>query len=347
MWVGLWALLAAGSLQAQDDAPLRVAIKPLTPFVNVEVDNTYSGFSIDLWDEIARRAGLDYTYVPLETVAEVLDAVAGGEADVGLAGISITREREEVLDFSQPMFNSGLRIMTALRGGSSPLTLLASFFTPQLLLIVGVLLAVIVAVGHLIWLFERHNPEFPDAYLPGVGEGIWWAASALVGSSDKMPRSPIARAGAIAWVLSGIILVSVFTANVTTQNTIQQLESSIRGLDDLPGKRIATVEGTTAAAFLREERLIFAPVASIEDAYRLLANNTVDAVVYDAPVLQYYALTEGRGRVTLTGALFARQDYGIALQAGSPLRESIDRALLEMHEDGTYDDLYQRWFGSE
>lgn len=330
---------------AAQTAPLTVAIKPLTPFVIYNSDGTYSGFSIELWEEIARRMNVQFEYLPLQTVTEVLDAVRTRQANVGIAGISITREREEFVDFSQPMFNSGLKIMTAAQGSNPGLAVLLQLLSPQLLIILLILVVIIVLVGHLVWIFERKNPDFPDDYFPGIGEGIWWAAASLLGSSDKMPRSVAGRVGAIIWVVTGIILISVFTASLTAEHTIHQLESDIRGVDDLPGKRIVTVEGTTAAQFLEAQRIIFSSVPNIEEAYPLLLNDGADAVVYDAPVLQYYALTEGKGRVTVIGSLFDRQDYGIALPTGSPNRELIDRALLAILEEGVYDTLYQKWFG--
>lgn len=336
-------LIAAAPLAAQDD-PLRVAIKPLTPFV-IEDDGSYSGFSIDLWAAIAEHLSVPYEYVRFETVGEVLEAVRTGQADVGIAGISITREREGFLDFSQPMFNAGLQIMTSMRGSSPGFDLLLRLFQPELLIIPLIMIVVVVLVGHVIWLVERRNPEFPDDYLPGVGEGIWWAASALIGGSDKMPRSLIGRVGAIVWVLTGIILVAYLTANLTAQNTVNQLQNNIRSVEDLPGRRIATVQNTTAQAYLREQGLLYVGVTAIEDAYDLLDAGAVDVIVYDSPVLLYYANTEGRGRFQVVGAVFARQDYGIALPTASRNRERIDLALLALIEDGQYDAIFRRWFG--
>ncbi|MDX2136793.1 MAG: transporter substrate-binding domain-containing protein [Chloroflexota bacterium] len=155
------------SAVAQDTTPLRVAIKPLTPFVIYNDDGTFSSFSIDLWEAIAERNTWGFEYVPLETVADVLEMVRTGDADVGIAGISITREREETLDFSQPMFNAGLQIMTNTNGSAPGLDLLLRFFSPSLLLVFIVLFVVIILVGHLVWLVEHKKPEFPDDYLPG------------------------------------------------------------------------------------------------------------------------------------------------------------------------------------
>ncbi len=331
---------------AAQQQPLKVAIKPLTPFVIYGENNQYSGFSIDLWTEIAKRMGVDYAYVPLKTVAEVLDAVQSNQVDLGIAGISITKDREQLLDFSQPMFNSGLKILVPAHQNDAGVSILLQLLTPNLLVILGILLVVIIGVGHLVWFFERKNPAFRHTYFAGVGEGIWWAASSLLGGADKMPQSIAGRVGAIIWIITGIILISLFTANLTAQNTVQQLESNIRGLDDLPGKRITTVEGTTATRYLDDQQLVYTTVKTIEDAYQLLTHKRTDAVIYDAPVLQYYANTTGKGLVTVVGSLFNRQDYGIALPTGSHNREQIDQALLSIIEDGTYETIYQRWFGT-
>jgi polar amino acid transport system substrate-binding protein len=332
-------------LAAQEQS-LKVAIKPLTPFVIYGDNNQFSGFSIDLWTEIAQRMGVNYEYVPLKTVTEVLDVVQSNQVDLGIAGISITKDREQLLDFSQPMFNSGLKILVAAHQSDAGISILLQLLTPNLLVIFGILLVVVITVGHFVWFFERKNPAFRHTYFAGVGEGIWWAASSLLGGADKMPQSIAGRIGAIVWIITGIILISLFTANLTAQNTVQQLESNIRGLDDLPGKRIATVEGTTATRYLDDQQLVYTTVKTIEDAYELLIGKRTDAVIYDAPVLQYYANTTGKGLVTVVGSLFNRQDYGIALPTGSPNREQIDQALLSIIEDGTYETLYQRWFGT-
>jgi len=72
----------------------------------------------------------------------------------------------------------------------------------------------------------------------------------------------------------------------------------------------------------------------------------VQAVVYDAPVLLYHAATEGKGSVQTTGPIFKEETYGIALPTGSPLRKPINEALLRLKQDGTYEELYTKWFGA-
>lgn len=345
----LLLIVCALPAHAQDD-PLRVAIKPLEPFVNYEADGTYSGFSIDLWRALAEQLNLqegdDYVWMPLETVEDVLFAVRDGDADVGIAGISITREREEFLDFSQPMFNSGLQILTRVQHeGSLTFDGFWALLSVDILWLLAGLAVAAVVFGHIMWFAERRtNPDMPDGYRDGIGEAIWWTLTSIIAVSENHPRTGVGRAIGFLWMIVGILLIAALTADITVTNTVQQLEGSIQSVDDLPGKRIVTVAGTTAEDYLLSNNLRHTTATTIEEAYTQLEAGFADAVVFDAPVLMYYAITEGKGSVQVIGGMFARQDYGIAVSSGSPLREDIDRALLSLIETGEYTNLYNAWF---
>ena len=149
------------------------------------------------------------------------------------------------------------------------------------------------------------------------------------------------------WIALSIILIAQFTAAITASLTVQQLTGIINGPDDLPGKSVATVRGSTAAQYLDKQQIGYVPVEKIEDAYDLLATGNAQAVVYDAPVLLYHAANKGKGRVQMVGPIFEEETYGIALPTGSPLRKPINGILLKLKQDGTYQELYDKWFGSK
>jgi len=73
----------------------------------------------------------------------------------------------------------------------------------------------------------------------------------------------------------------------------------------------------------------------------------VEAVVYDAPNLLYYANGEGKGKVTVVGKIFEPQNYGLALPEGSPLREKINRAILKLTESDELERIKRKWFGNQ
>jgi polar amino acid transport system substrate-binding protein len=328
---------------------LRVATKPLEPFV-VKQGDRWAGFSIDLWNAVAQRLNVDTEWIEVQEVTEQVDAVQTGRADAALAGISMTAEREKLVDFSTPYFDAGLQILTRPMGRPPLWREVAHLLTPGLLWILAVGLLFSLVMGHLIWLIERRRyPGFPSGYLRGVAEGVWWMF--LVVASGQYRNSETRNVAkhlmtAAAWLV-GVALIAQFTATITANLTVQQLTSAIAGPDDLPGKSIATVGNSTAAGYLTAQGLAFTRVERIEDATDLLRRGDVEAVVYDAPVLQYYVATQGKGRAQVVGPIFEPEKYCIALPIDSALRRPINEALLDLYQDGTYETIRRKWFGRQ
>ena len=330
---------------------LRVVTKRFEPLVIYE-DNKYTGFSIELWEKIAQSLGRPYELYGVNTIAKLLDEVERGAADVAIAGISITVTREQVLDFSHAFFDTGLQIMVRESSGSILKEVIykifAVIFSRELLYGVSIFLVVLLIASHVIWAVERrHNPQFPQRYPLGLWHSIWWAVVTVttVGYGDKTPKGAVGRLFGLIWILAGYFVFAYFTASVTSTVTVQELHGIIAGPKDLYGKKVATVRKSTAADYLVHQGITAVAVDDITSAYPLLESGEVDAIVYDAPVLQHYASKTGKGKVKVVGLLFEEQNYGIAIQVGSPYREEINIALLKLMESGGYEELRNRWFG--
>ncbi len=69
-------------------------------------------------------------------------------------------------------------------------------------------------------------------------------------------------------------------------------------------------------------------------------------MVTGAPILRYYAAHEGKGQVKMVGPEINDAPVAIMVQLDSPLRKRIDVALLALREDGSYQRLYEKWFGN-
>ena len=145
-------------------------------------------------------------------------------------------------------------------------------------------------------------------------------------------------------MFTAVVFVAYFTATVTTSLTVQQLQGGIQNENDLPGKNVATIAGSTSANYLRKNNIQATEVSRIEDAYDLVLNGQVEAVVFDAPVLLYYASHGGKGKVQTVGSIFENENYGIVFSPNSPYRRQINNALLKLLENGTYQDIYKKWF---
>jgi polar amino acid transport system substrate-binding protein len=337
--------------RAQTAAPeLRVVTRVLPPLV-VDQGGKLTGFSIDLWEKIAERTQVKMRYQAAPDVRALLEEVRAGRADLGVAAISITAAREAEFDFSHPILNAGLQIMVRGKGqdtDANPLMdLLGLLFSKTILVWMGIALLLILLPAHIVWLLERRHPNgiIPtDKYIPGIFHAMYWAAGTLATQSDQMPRQWLARLIAVFWMFTGVVFVAFYTAQLAATLTVQQIQGGINGPDDLQGKKVATTRGSTAAAHLRELRASVIEVGQIEDAYRALLNKEADAVVFDAPVLLYYAANDGKGRVHMVGAAFRKEDYGIVFQPGNALRKQVNNALLALREDGSYQQIYDKWF---
>ena len=129
--------------------------------------------------------------------------------------------------------------------------------------------------------------------------------------------------------------------------TVQQLRGDIQGPDDLPGHRVATVQGSTSAEYLTRSQVQDTEFSAVDEAIESLVRGDADAVVYDAPVLRYYASHEGKGKVQVVGPIFRKESYGILFPTDSRYRKPVNEALLRLRENGTYDRLLTKWFGEE
>jgi len=347
-------LVMASSATAQTNtSELRIVTRVLPPVV-VDQNGTMSGFSIDLWNKIAEHLQLKIRYHVAPDVRALLDEVRDGKADVGVAAISITSAREATYDFSHPILNAGLQIMVRGKGqdaDANPLMeLLGLLFSKTILLWLGIALILILVPAHIVWLLERRHPDGivpTEKYFPGIFHAMYWAAGTLATQAEQMPRQWLARVLAVLWMFTGVVFVAFYTAQLTATLTVQQIQGTINGPDDLQGKKVATTRGSTAAAYLRELRAQVIEVSVIEDAYQALVNKEADAVVFDAPILLYYAANEGKGRVHMVGLPFRKEDYGIVFQAGNPLRKQVNNTLLAMREDGSYQQIFDKWFSAK
>lgn len=223
-----------------------------TPSVNVATDPSFVpfemmdsetgemiGFDMDIINAVAERAGFEVNLTTME-FSGIIPAVQTGSQEIAIAGTTITEERAQVVDFSDPYYDSGLQIIV------------------------------------------RANNE------------------------------------------------------------------DISSLEDLQGLTIGTKIGSTSYDFLQQELgegADITPYPGTADMYMALLGRNVDAVLYDAPNVAYFSQTRGEGRTKVVGPLYEGQQYGIVFHKGSEWVEPTNEALAAMREDGTYDEIYKKWFG--
>lgn len=349
----LTGLVPEAAAQAAEGGKVRVVTRNLEPF-SFEQDGRRMGYAAELWNQLARETKLEYEIQVVGTAQEVIDALMNKTADVGLGAISVTAKREAVIDFSQPFYESGLQILVA---GSTAnfadniLPLIKNLFNLELIGAFVLLLVAMFIISHLVWRFEHpvNGDMWPKDYKQGMWESFWWTVSTLLvgGADNKGPVGVGGRIVAIIWMLLSIVLVSLLTASFTTTLTINTLNGDINGPSDLPGRKVATVKGSTAETWLTSKGGKVVPFATVMECISALKKGGAEAVVYDAPVLRYEAGKMHDGKLQTVGPVFERQNYAFALQQNSPLREKLDLGLLQLTEQGVGNELREKYFGAD
>jgi glutamine transport system substrate-binding protein len=125
----------------------------------------------------------------------------------------------------------------------------------------------------------------------------------------------------------------------------------IQGTDDLKGKKLAAQNGTIGAAYCDEVKNADAATETrifddIGLAFMELEKGGVDAVVNDHPVTAYYLKTATDTSIKMVGDIFSAEDqYGIAVKKGNTeLLNALNEGLIKIKENGTYDEIYSKWF---
>jgi len=348
----LTAVVAAGMARAQEEPPLArkliVGTKEAPPFAMKSSDGVWTGISIDLWRQIASELNLTFEFRELD-LKGLLDGVADHSLDAGVAALTITPEREKVLDFTHAFHTTGLGIAIAAKIGNPWVAVLKRFFSVAFLKVVAALFFLLLVVGMLVWWFEkRKNPnQFGGGAAGGIASAFWFSAVTMttVGYGDKAPVSLGGRLVTLIWMFAAIIVISSITAAITSALTVTQLESPVRGPEDLSKVRVGTVADSTSESYLQEKRISFQAYKTVAEGLRAISDGKIDAVVYDAPVMRYLINQNYQGQMHVLPKTFVRQEYAIALPAGSTLREPINRVLLEKVGDPAWQETLYRYLG--
>ncbi len=330
-----WLLfvLLASLVRPAGAAPVKVGTKEVPPFAYRDDDGRWQGSTIELWRDMASDLDLEYTFEE-RSLPGLLTGLEDGSLDLVAAALTVTAEREASVDFTHPFHTTGLAVVV--RDESSPIWLQAVrlLFSSSFLALVLTVGALQLLVGSLVWRIERRaNPEqFGHGSLwRGLAAGFWWSTVTMttVGYGDKTPKTWAGRVVAQAWMLCSVVIVSVFTATVASNLTVDQLSSQVHSASDLSHIRIAVTRKSTSDSYANARDVDAVRTDTLDAALEMLEQGSVDAVVHDAPLLQEALRARGGERLKLLEFRFQRQDYAFAVPTGSPLRESVNRALPE------------------
>jgi len=330
---------------------IKVGVLNAEPFAIPDTAMKWTGYAVVMFEASSIHAHVLPEFREYASADALIDAVASGEVDAGAGNTLVTSERLERVDFSQPILDAGLRVMVSSEKTSSFFRVIDGLVEgghARLLAwcVIGALgLTVVVSL-----LLRRFDREFTPHLHEGLAESFHHVVSVAVTgkTSYKGGVVPpwIGRIVAAIWLLFGLATVAYLTSTVTSVMTADVLHRQINGSKDLRGKTIGIAAESGGDTYCSEQKLDIVKFGKFADAVQAMLEHRVDAVVGDASILEYYDLKHPEVKVNVVGELFQRRHFGFSFHRdGTNLREKFDIAILALRENGTLDQIRQRWFG--
>lgn len=320
---------AFGLIGAQDST-LTIGLKPTPPFVVQDAAGRPSGLSHSFWELIDDKVPARINYKWYTDVEDMLQAIARGEVDMSINPVTVTEQRMDSLDFSQPYFISGTAMVR--RSESNWMVFLQNFFSKQFFSALAILLGIILFFGILVWFFERRKAD-ADQFRKdwqGIFDGFWWSAVTMttVGYGDKSPETTGGRTVAFVWMFTAILLISGLTAGVASALTVKSMESKIESVEDLRRFKSGTIRATGTAEFLGNYGLPNQYYESVEEGFEAVRRGEIDVFVFDRPVLRFYLEKGVNSDLHLDDRDLKTDYYSFTYPKNSPLRDALDPKIV-------------------
>ena len=341
-------MVCALGAEQRETEPLRVAVYEVPPYGYVDTDGLISGVSVDLWRRVAEQMEWSFKLIPVSDIDSILSGLEQGRFDAAIGAITITAERAARVDFSYPAHRSGVAI--AVRKETGPLFALMSYGTAlsELSPLIIIILTMLVLIGVAMWFIERraHSAgQAPESSVVTLRDGLYWAVVTMttVGYGDKTPKTTGGRIIAIVWMLGSVALVSLLSTSLVSRLTAERVETrDIAASIDLRGKKLAAVARSSGAEYLDELHLPYLKYKDLPEALDSLAKGQSNAVVNSVGALQYFVSKRYARVLEIPQGLLAPAYMAVALPEHSPLKKSIDRALIKITNSSEWRTLEER-----
>lgn len=329
--------------------PLKVGVFVNPPFVMAD-DQRFTGMAVDLWEDLAAKLDRQYRYIEFRTTHDLVQAAASGTIDVAVSNLTINQSRAERVDFTQPWFDGGMRIMTRTDQGQGISNLIEGLSNAGFLRAYGWIAFIILAATVLLTFFDRRfDKAFPQRWRDGIAESFYTVMSVATSGKPPPRKNLFGWVGRIwqgVWLVCGIAVLAYVTSSVTSVMTTLSLTNQIQALGDLADKPVGVLTGTVEEDFAQAQGLRTTSYPGLGDAVKGLENGDIDAIIADAPVLEYHAYTHAGQSLKVVGRLFEPHKYGFALPRQSPLTRPLTVQLLGALDSDEVDTLRTRYFGA-
>lgn len=338
-------LSTSGATAADPPADrLTVAMTDIDPFVS-DNDGRADGFYAEIWDVVAQDLGVEYDILWVDSFPELLESIDQGEAELAIAPLAPTAEREVAFDFSSAVVSSGPQLAYHERASTSG-SVLGAIISPSVRQILLAAVLGLMVLAHLIWLVERNRTDdeggdFDSSYLRGIWDGFWWATVTVttVGYGDKAPRSVGGRIIALMAMLLSLFLVGAFVSQVTDVLQERRDGAPATNLSDV-STPVGVVAGSSFADFVADEGVEIIGFDSQQDLFDAADGGEVDLVVANPFALATVGKDYG---LIATGDVLYEEFETFGMAQDSPWREPVNQVLADLQVSGEIGAIIDRW----
>ncbi len=142
---------------------------------------------------------------------------------------------------------------------------------------------------------------------------------------------------------SAVMLLSVCLTGCAGR----QSEKTFSSLEDFEGSTLGILTGSSfdSAVSDRISDVVFRRYEDLTGEIAALSKGDIDGLVQDLSIAQY--LTAQHEEFTIFPDVIAPNSFGYALQKGSPYTEAFSDVIQEFSEDGTIEELQEKWFSGD
>ncbi|XP_019159052.1 PREDICTED: glutamate receptor 3.7-like isoform X4 [Ipomoea nil] len=327
-WPGGESTRPRGWLLANKEKPYKIVVPRrtgFTEFVRVNGSNGIEGYCVDVFNEATNLLPYDIHFkfepygngVSNPTYDDLVKMVVDDKYDAAVGDITIVTNRTRSVDFTQPFVDSGLVIVAPVDNSKSSTWVFLRPFTAEMWIVTGLSFLVIAVV---IWILEhRVNDDFRGPPKRQLKTMLLFSFSTLFKTNSENTISTLGRMVMLVWLFLLLVLTSSYTASLTSILTVQQLSSSITGMDSLIANNlpIGYQVGSFVYAYLRDNfnihpsRLVqLRSPEEYESALRLGPGKRggVAAIVDELPYIELFLAN--RTDFGIIGQPFAKKGWG-------------------------------------
>lgn len=337
----------AHAAEAQAASPLGITagVYVSPPFV-MENNGVFQGFAMELWGNIQKSLGIETRFVRYRSLEDIINAVKQGEVDIAVTNLTVSHDRAEALAITYPWYDTGLRILVGPDGATSVLGELAQ---NGQLYIYFVLVLLFLALTYALTVLRRRNEEnFPANWRDGLSLSFYEIIVALKFGrlTAGVQYSWKVHLLVGLWVIFGVGIVAYVTSSMTSAMTTVSLSHDLYSFSDIYEMKVGVERGSVGERYLYRMGIRVVPYTNLEDCVTALEEGEVEAVVGDAPVLEYWVRRNPASDFTVRGAVFHPDKFAFALNPKhTDLAHKISLEIIKLHERGELQRLRTAYFG--